>query len=127
MSTDAADIRVLGVDAGGTMTDTILIDRDGRFVIGKAQTTPTNESEGFALSAADGLRYWGVTPEVAFPHLRAGVFSGTSMLNRLVERKGARVGVMVSRGMEDCLRLERGLQTRTGSSRRACLSATARS
>jgi acetone carboxylase, beta subunit len=112
--TQAGEVRVLGVDAGGTMTDTIFIDRAGRFVIGKAQTTPEDESLGFAESAADALRYWGSTPDEAFPGILTGVFSGTSMLNRLVQRKGARVGLIVTRGMEDSLRLERGVQTWLG-------------
>ncbi|MFA7282595.1 MAG: hydantoinase/oxoprolinase N-terminal domain-containing protein, partial [Sterolibacterium sp.] len=36
--------RILGIDAGGTMTDTFLIDDNGEFVVGKAQTTPQDES-----------------------------------------------------------------------------------
>ena len=38
--------RILGIDAGGTMTDTFIIDEDGQFVVGKAQTTPEDESLG---------------------------------------------------------------------------------
>lgn len=107
-------VRAFGIDAGGTMTDTIFIDRDGQFVIGKAQTTPDDESVGFANSARDALHYWEMAPEEAFPGIVTGVFSGTSMLNRLLERKGQRVGLIVTRGMEDALRLERGVQTYLG-------------
>ncbi|HJP36859.1 MAG TPA: hydantoinase/oxoprolinase N-terminal domain-containing protein, partial [Gammaproteobacteria bacterium] len=49
---------ILGIDAGGTMTDTFLIDKDGEFIVGKAQTTPQDESIGFMNSAKDGLKYW---------------------------------------------------------------------
>ena len=42
--------RVLAIDAGGTMTDTFIVDEAGAFVVGKAQTTPTDESEGFVNS-----------------------------------------------------------------------------
>ena len=38
---------VLGIDAGGAMTDTFIVDEDGNFVIGKAATTPADESIGF--------------------------------------------------------------------------------
>ena len=43
--TALADVRplVLGIDAGGTMTDTLLVDEYGRFAVGKAATTPHNE------------------------------------------------------------------------------------
>ncbi|MEA2412024.1 MAG: acetone carboxylase, beta subunit, partial [Thermoleophilaceae bacterium] len=43
--------RVLAIDAGGTMTDTFFVDESGRFVVGKAQTTPEDESRGLMLSA----------------------------------------------------------------------------
>ncbi|MCC7411845.1 MAG: hydantoinase/oxoprolinase family protein [Gammaproteobacteria bacterium] len=103
--------RILGIDAGGTMTDTFLIDEQGRFIVGKAQTTAHDESIGFLASLADGLKYWDMAVEEGVPPLRTGIYSGTAMLNRLLERKGRRVGVIVSGGMEDCLRLERGIQT----------------
>ena len=42
-------------NAGGTMTDTFIVDRAGEFVVGKAQTTPADESAGFMASARDAL------------------------------------------------------------------------
>jgi N-methylhydantoinase A/acetone carboxylase beta subunit len=36
------------------------------------------------------------------------------MINRLLERKGRRVGLIVTAGMEDALRIERGIQTYLG-------------
>jgi N-methylhydantoinase A/acetone carboxylase beta subunit len=106
--------RILGIDAGGTLTDTFLIDQNGAFVVGKAQTTPEDESLGFMRSAEDALAYWDLDVHTAFPQLRTGIYSGTAMLNRLLERKGRRVGIVVSGGMEDYLRLERGIQTYLG-------------
>lgn len=111
---EALEVRALGVDAGGTMTDTIIIDRNGCFVVGKAQTTPELEATGFTNSIRDALKYWGLTPDQAFPTMVTGVFSGTSMLNRLLERKGQRVGLLVTRGLEDYFRFERGVQTHLG-------------
>ncbi len=106
--------RVIAYDAGGTMTDSFLVDQTGAFVVGKAQTTPDDESRGLLLSTEDALTQWGTTAEEAFPTIVSGVFSGTAMLNRLHERKGLRIGCIVSGGMEDYLRLERGLQTWLG-------------
>ena len=102
--------RIIAIDAGGTMTDTFIIDDKGEFVVGKAQTIPEDESVGFANSARDGLKYWSMTPEEAFPSMVSGIYSGTAMLNRLLERKGRRIGLIVTKGQEDYLRLERGLQ-----------------
>lgn len=106
--------RILAIDAGGTMTDTFLVDEDGVFVVGKAQTTPEDESVGFLNSAVDALRYWDMDVRDAFPQLRSGIYSGTAMLNRVLERKGRNVGIIVTAGMEDYLRLERGIQTYLG-------------
>src|SRR5438046_2478764 len=96
------------------MTDTFIVDRAGDFVVGKAQSTPDDESVGFMASARDALAYWDSDPESALPSMVSGIYSGTAMLNRLLERKGRRVGVIVTGGTEDTLRLERGIQTYLG-------------
>ncbi len=105
---------IMSMDAGGTMTDTFFVDEGGRFVVGKAQTTPQDESQGFASSARDALKYWSTTPEEILPDTLTGIYSGTSMLNRLLERKGQKIGVIVSGGCQDYLRMERGIQTYLG-------------
>ncbi len=96
------------------MTDTFIVDRAGEFVVGKAQTTPEDEAVGFMTSARDALGYWGLEEADALPRIVSGIYSGTAMLNRLLERKGRRVGLIVTGGMEDALRLERGIQTYLG-------------
>ena len=106
--------RVLAIDAGGTMTDTFIVDGGGSFVVGKAQTTPEDESEGFMASAEDALGQWEMSPEDGFPRIASGIFSGTAMLNRLLSRSGRRVGAIVTAGQEDYLVIERGIQTYLG-------------
>ncbi|HYU60733.1 MAG TPA: hydantoinase/oxoprolinase family protein [Solirubrobacterales bacterium] len=106
--------RVLAIDAGGTMTDTFIVDGRGSFVVGKAQTTPDDESEGFMESARDALAQWDSAPEDAFGDIVSGIYSGTAMINRLLSRQGRRIGAIVSAGQEDYLRLERGIQTFLG-------------
>ena len=68
--------RVLAIDAGGTMTDTFIVDEHGSFVVGKAQTTPEDESVGFMASARDALAQWDSTPEEGFPDDRLGDLLG---------------------------------------------------
>jgi acetone carboxylase, beta subunit len=106
--------RVMAIDAGGTMTDTFIVDGLGGFVVGKAQTTPDDESAGFMASAEDALEQWESTPGEAFPRIVSGIYSGTAMLNRLLQRQGREIGVIVSAGQEDTLRIERGIQTYLG-------------
>jgi acetone carboxylase, beta subunit len=106
--------RVLAIDAGGTMTDTFIVDEEGSFVVGKAQTTPDDESIGFMASARDALEQWQSTPEEAFARLASGIYSGTAMLNRLLSRQGLEIGAIVTAGQEDYLKIERGIQTYLG-------------
>ncbi len=106
--------KILAMDTGGTMTDTFFIDENGRFVVGKAQTTPEDVAVGVLSSCKDALSYWKISLTEAFPSLVTAIYSGTIMLNRLLERKGRKVGVIVSKGAEDYFRLERGAQTYLG-------------
>ena len=64
--------RVIAYDAGGTMTDSFLVDETGSFVVGKAQTTPEDESRGLLSSTEDALSQWQVTAETAFPSIVSG-------------------------------------------------------
>jgi acetone carboxylase, beta subunit len=108
------NVQVLGIDAGGTMTDTFFVDSDGDFVVGKAQSTPQNEALGLIASSEDGLGNWGLSLSAAFEQLQTGVYSGTAMLNRVVQRKGLRCGLIVNRGMEDFHRMGRAIQAYLG-------------
>lgn len=105
---------VLGIDAGGTMTDTILVDEQGGYTIGKAATTPSDESIGFIESTEDAAAYWGVSLEELFPGLAVALYSGTGMLNTLLSRSGQRIGLITTRGMEDAVLMGRGLQSWAG-------------
>lgn len=104
---------VLGIDAGGTMTDTLLVDADGHFSVGKAATTPHNEAQGFIESSADAVGNWDMDLRETFTQLAVVLYSGTGMLNTLLSRTGRRVGLIVTRGMEDAVLMGRGLQTWT--------------
>ncbi|MEM2134812.1 MAG: hydantoinase/oxoprolinase N-terminal domain-containing protein, partial [Candidatus Jordarchaeaceae archaeon] len=51
-------VKAIALDTGGTMSDTFIIDEKGRFAVGKALTTPQEESVGILNSIADALSYW---------------------------------------------------------------------
>ena len=111
MSTaQSASVRILGMDAGGTMTDTIAVDDTGTFTIGKALTTPHDESVGFFESVNDALSYWGTDSETVFPQLESAVYAGTTMLNTLLRRRGRKLGLITTKGFEDDMLMGRGIQ-----------------
>ena len=101
----------MAFDTGGTMSDTFIIDEEGVFIVGKAQTTPDNEIEGILNSIEDALDQWNTSIDVASHSIEALVYSGTAMVNRLLERQGnSNIGVIVNAGFEDLHRLGRALQ-----------------
>ena len=111
-------VTIITSDAGGTMTDIFAVDRDGEFTIGKASTTPHDESIGFWESLGDAMSYWdvdwGKRAKDILPHVEACIYSGTSMLNVLLTRTGQKVGLIVSGGDEDILLHERSKQIYSG-------------
>jgi len=104
-------LKAIALDTGGTMTDSFIIDDKGNFSVGKAVTTPEDESIGILNSINDSLHPWKTTIENAASGVDALVYSGTAMLNRLLEREGnSNIGVIVNAGFEDLPRLGRALQ-----------------
>lgn len=110
----APQVQVLGIDAGGTMTDTFFVMSDGRFVVGKAQSNPADEGLAVMESSKDALAHWRLGVDDVYRSLVTAVFSGTAMLNRVVQRKGLNVGLIVNRGTEDHHRMGRAVQSHLG-------------
>jgi acetone carboxylase beta subunit len=105
------NLKAIALDTGGTMTDSFIIDEHGSFIIGKALTTGKEESIGIFNSITDSLGEWGTSLEESGKEVEALVYSGTAMLNRLLEREGdSNIGVIVNAGFEDLHRLGRALQ-----------------
>jgi len=118
MSNETGQPMIVTCDAGGTMTDILMVDAAGRFTVGKASTTPQDESLGFWESLEDalcnaGIRLNGNAANVLAP-LKASIYTGTTMLNTLLQQRGKRVGLIITKGFEDSFVAERGFQTVAG-------------
>ena len=96
----------LAVDIGGTFTDLVYYDEStGRTVEGKVPTVPHAPDDG----VVDAIRKH-VPTEV----VRAAEYflHGTTVgLNALLERRGATVGLITTRGFQDVLEIRRGDRT----------------
>jgi len=114
MQVQSSPVQVMGIDAGGTMTDTFFVREDGSFVVGKAQSNPGDESQAIYESSIDALSEWNRQVDEVFPELLTCVYSGTAMLNRVVQRKGLDVGLMCNRGFEDIHSMGRAIQSYLG-------------
>ena len=109
---------LLACDAGGTMTDVIIVDDEGKFVIGKAPTTPHDESVGYMESFGEALSYWDKKLDAdgaaVCRDTETAIYTGTSMLNALINMSGVRTGFLTDRGFEDMVIQGRGSQTFIG-------------
>jgi len=118
MTTAKAQPLIVTCDAGGTMTDILLVDEAGRFSVGKASTTPQDESAGFWESLQDAFSNWGVElnggANGALKPLQVSIYTGTTMLNTLLQRRGKKVGLIITKGFEDSFVVERGFQLVAG-------------
>ncbi|GGO51222.1 N-methylhydantoinase A [Roseovarius pacificus] len=90
----------VGVDVGGTFTDFLMLDSaSGAFATAKVPTTVDDRAKGFL----QGLAELGVSPaEVGW--LVHGTTAGT---NAVLERNGARCGLITTQGFGDVLELGR--------------------
>ncbi len=104
---------VLGIDAGGTMTDTFIVDEFGNFSVGKAATTPQAEVIGLLEATRDAIAGWEISERELFEQLQVVLYSGTTMLNTLLSGTGVNVGIITTAGMEDTLRVGRAAQAWT--------------
>lgn len=94
----------LGVDVGGTFTDLVLIDDDnGRIRYTKTATTPADLAQG-PLTGLEKILERVETSMEAVSYLVHGTTIGT---NALIERRGARVGLITTRGFRDVLEIAR--------------------
>jgi N-methylhydantoinase A len=115
---DKREIILVGCDAGGTMTDMLLVDKSGDFVLGKAATTPADESIGFWESLADACECWGIDwqreARSILPGVSAVIYCGTTMLNALLTRTGRKTGIILNKGFEDAFLHQRGFEPCAG-------------
>jgi N-methylhydantoinase A len=87
----------LGVDTGGTFTDFVWLDENGRIHIHKQLSTPHDPAEAI-LSGIDHL---------AIPPAAEVVHGSTVATNALLERRGARTALITTAGFTDVLAIGR--------------------
>jgi N-methylhydantoinase A len=100
----------IGIDVGGTFTDLVAVAETGRVAVAKAASTPCDPSEGLleglALLAAEvGTDLGGLLAQTE------RIVHGTTVAtNALLERKGARVGLLTTEGHRDVIEMREGLK-----------------
>ncbi|HEY5897530.1 MAG TPA: hydantoinase/oxoprolinase family protein, partial [Burkholderiales bacterium] len=93
---------------GGTFTDCAIVDRAGKLLTTKVPSTPPDFARGMMDALGAGAQALGITlddfcREIAF--LSHGTTVGT---NTIIQKRGARVGLITTKGHEDAIHIMRG-------------------
>jgi N-methylhydantoinase A len=105
---------LVGIDIGGTFTDCAIVDGAGKLLTTKVPSTPGDFSRGMMDALGAGAQALGVKlddfcRDIAF--LSHGTTVGT---NTIIQKKGARVGLITTKGHEDAIHIMRGSRGYTG-------------
>lgn len=90
----------VATDIGGTFTDLVYVDENGHIGIEKTNTTPPNFEKG----VLDVIK----KAQVDTKKLSMFIHGTTVIINSLTERKGAKTGLITTKGFRDILEIARG-------------------
>src|SRR5260370_33085389 len=107
-SAGGAEVYRIGIDVGGTFTDLVAVDPEGRVVIAKSISTPEDPSigvmDGLGLLAAE----LGMDARTLLAATALIVHGTTVATNALLERQGAKVGILTTAGHRDRSEMREG-------------------
>src|SRR5262245_26557769 len=98
----------IGVDIGGTFTDIVALDTQGRLALAKVPSTPKDLLDGIAAATTTVLARAGATPA----DVERFIHGTTIATNAVLEQKGAVAAVLTTEGFEDVLELGRMKRSR---------------
>jgi N-methylhydantoinase A len=93
----------IGIDVGGTFTDLIYYDDEsGEVKLGKVPSTPEAPNQGVIRAASEAVPPQRLADSDYFLH------ATTALLNAILQRRGAKVGLIATEGFRDILEIRRG-------------------
>jgi N-methylhydantoinase A len=100
----------IGIDVGGTFTDLVAVDDFGQTTLAKVPSTPADPSIG----VLDGLQLLadalGLEQTALLAQTDRIVHGTTVATNALLERRGAKVGLLTTEGHRDVIEMREGLK-----------------
>jgi N-methylhydantoinase A/oxoprolinase/acetone carboxylase beta subunit len=98
----------VGVDIGGTFTDIVCAGSDGSLRLMKRPTTRGDPAAAVRDAVAAMRAEWGIDPAA----IERFVHGSTVATNAVIERKGARTGIVTTAGFKDVLEIGRQMRHR---------------
>src|SRR6266566_222153 len=100
----------IGIDVGGTFTDLVAIDAGGATMLAKVPSTPEDPSLGVLYGLALFAGRLGLERGTLLSATERIVHGTTVATNALLERKGARTGLLTTEGHRDVIEMREGLK-----------------
>ncbi|OUS09020.1 hydantoinase [Gammaproteobacteria bacterium 42_54_T18] len=100
-------MRRISVDIGGTFTD-CFVAWDGHYIGAKALTTHHNLAQGFNDALDIAVQGIGIEKRSILAGIDSVRYATTLGTNALIERKGPRIGLLVTEGFNSTVPLSRG-------------------
>ncbi len=111
---DALERYLCGIDIGGTFTDCVVIDSKGTITTAKVPSTPDDFSRGMMAGLESAAGKLGLSLEElggALSLLSHGTTTGT---NAVIQKRGAKVGLITTKGHNDVIHIMRGSRGLSG-------------
>src|SRR5215471_5454373 len=100
----------IGIDVGGTFTDLVAIDEGGATILAKVPSTPADPSIGVLDGLGELAHRLGLERAALLSQTDRIVHGTTVATNALLERKGAKVGLLTTEGHRDVIEMREGLK-----------------
>ena len=100
----------IGVDVGGTFTDMVLRDSAGAVRIYKAPSVPADPSEGVLGVLRLAAQQLDLPLTALLRDCALFVHGSTVATNTILEKKGAKVGMLTTEGFRNSLEIRRGIR-----------------
>jgi N-methylhydantoinase A len=104
----------VGIDIGGTFTDTVLMDDAGMITTYKSPTTPAGPLEGLLANLTEAGAERGLGLDEILVQVDRIAHGTTAATNAYLERRGAKVALLTTRGFEDTIFMQRQLGMTAG-------------
>jgi N-methylhydantoinase A len=98
------------IDVGGTFTDCLVLDAEGGLRQFKAPTTPSDPSVGFLAALTRAATGYGLDLAEFVRRIELIIHGTTLATNTLINRNGAKTGLLTTEGFRDIIEIRRGFK-----------------
>src|SRR5260221_8536786 len=99
---------LVGVDIGGTFTDCVVLDEGGTVAPAKAPSAPDNLAQGMIDAIGAAADRLGLVADRLYQQVALLSHGTTVGTNAVVQKRGAKIGLITTKGHNDVIHIMRG-------------------